>query len=303
MKNYQRMEGMVAATFTPMDANGEVNYTVIENYAEWAAKSKFAGVFVCGTTGESQSLTLEERMLILEKWIACASGRFKVIAHVGSNCQKDAIALAAHAAKKGADAISSIAPNFFRPGSVKDLTDFFKPIAAAAPELPFYYYNMPSMSGVCLSVVDFLKEGSKVIPNLVGVKFTHNNLMEMGECIAFENNRFEVLHGYDEILIAGLAFGAKAGVGSTYNYIPNVYRGIFEAMKENNVEKARQLQEISIQVVEIIIKYGGGVRGGKAIMNLIGIECGSCRSPFAAFSEEEYKSLKEDLEKINFFSL
>ncbi|MGL5317331.1 MAG: dihydrodipicolinate synthase family protein [Bacteroidales bacterium] len=303
MRDNKRFEGMVAATFTPMDEKGNVKYDVIPSYAEWAAKSGFAGVFVCGTTGESQSLTIEERKLILEKWIECASGRFKVIAHVGSNSQKEAMSLAEHAGLKGADAISSIAPSFFKPGSVKDLVDFFAPVAASAPELPFYYYNMPSMSGVCLPVVDFLKEGSKVIPNLVGVKFTHNNLMEMGQCIALEDQKYEILHGYDEILIAGLAFGAKAGVGSTYNYIPNVYRGIFDAMKENNVEKARQLQDISIKVVEIIIKYGGGVRGGKAIMNLIGIECGPCRSPLSQFSDEEYRNLNADLEQIGFYQL
>lgn len=123
----------------------------------------------------------------------------------------------------------------------------------------------------------------------------------MGECLTLEDGAFEVLHGYDEILIAGLAFGAVAGVGSTYNYLPSVYAGIFEAMKKGDIETARRLQKKSIEVVEVIIKYGGGVRGGKAIMNLIGIECGQCRLPITPFSEAEYKSLKEDLTKLSFF--
>lgn len=303
MKNYEKLEGMVAATFTPMYENGEINYAEIHNYAKWLADSGVTGVFVCGTTGESQSLTIEERMLILEKWIECSEGRFKVIAHVGSNCQKESVTLAAHAERSGAYAISSIAPCFFKPQSVDDLISFFKPIAAAASGLPFYYYNMPSMSGVNLSVPQFLHEGKKQIPTLVGTKFTHNNLMEMGECIELDGNAFEVLHGYDEILIAGLAFGAKGGVGSTYNYMPGVYRGIFNAMAHCEIEKARLLQKKSIEVVKVIIKYGGGIRGGKAIMNLIGINCGSCRSPIQPFTQQEYNSLNSDLVKINFFAL
>lgn len=300
MKNYQRLKGLVAASFTPMDACGKVNLSAIDKYVELIAQSDVTGVFVCGTTGESLSLTTDERKRILEKWITLANGRFKVIAHVGSNSIFEAMELARHAAENGADAIAAMAPCFFKPESVKDLIDYFVPIAKSAEELPFYYYNMPSMTGVSLPVVTFLEEGKKVIPNLVGTKYTHNNLMEMGECIALNNGEFEVLHGYDEILISGLVFGATAGVGSTYNYLPEVYHGIFKAMEEGDIQKARGLQMKSIEVVKIVIKYGGGVRGGKAIMNLMGIECGPCRLPISPVSQEEYKRLKKDLVEIGF---
>ena len=300
MKNYQRLKGMVAAAFTPMTPDGNLNLPAIDAYAERTAASKMAGIFVCGTTGESLSLTTQERKDVLERWIKAADKRFKVIAHVGSNSLMEAIELARHAAEQGADAIAAMAPGFFKPGSVKELIDFFAPIAHAAEDLPFYYYNMPSMTGVSLSVAEFLHEGKKVMPNLVGCKFTHNNLMEMGECLALDNGAFEILHGYDEILITGLSFGATAGVGSTYNYLPEVYRGIFEAMEKGDIEKARELQMKSIEVVKIIIKYGGGVRGGKAIMNLIGIDCGPCRLPISPVSNEEYERLRKDLLEIGF---
>ena len=300
--NFKRLEGMVAAVFTPMNKDGEVNLNVIDQYADWIASTSIKGVFVCGTTGEFSSLTLDERKEVLERWIKAAQGRFLVIAHVGTNCQKDAIQLTAHAVEKGADAIASIAPSFFKPATVDDLIRFFAPIAAAAPQLPFYYYNMPSITGVNLPVDKFLQEGKKVISNLAGTKFTHNNLMEMGVCIDLDNHEFEVLHGFDEILISGLAMGAVAGVGSTYNYIPNVYENIFQAMKKGDLVTARKYQMKSIRTVEVIIKHGGGVRGGKAIMNIIGIDCGDCRLPITPFSEKEYKALKENLEEIDFFN-
>ncbi len=256
-------------------------------------------MFVCGTTGEFTSLTTEERKLILKHWVKAAEGRFKVIAHVGSDNQRESMELSRHAAETRAWGIGSIAPGFFKPSTVRDLIDFFKPVAAAAAELPFYYYNMPAMTGVSLSVAQFLREGKQEIPNLAGVKYTHNNLMEMGDCIQLDNGAFEVLHGFDETLIGGVALGAVAGVGSTYNYIPAVYLNVLKGMGDGDIERARAYQMQSIETVKIIIKYGGGVRGGKAIMNLIGIECGNCRSPIASFTSEEYASLERDLGKQN----
>lgn len=300
MSTFPRLNGMIAATFTPMLPNGDINYDEIQKYADYIAGTAIEGVFVNGTTGEFSSLTVNERKNILERWVAAAAGRFKVICHVGTNCQRDAMELTAHAAAAGAYGIGCIAPSFFKPGTVKDLVDYFAPIAASAPELPFYYYNMPSMTGVSLPVDQVLREGRKVMPNFAGTKFTHNNLMEMGVCINLDGGAFEVLHGYDEILIAGCSMGAKAGVGSTYNYIPAIYDGIFKAMAVNDVEKARELQQKSIKTVEVIIRYGGGVRGGKAIMNLIGINCGECRSPLAPLSAEEYARLDADLDELGF---
>lgn len=302
MKNYQRLKGLIAATFTPFDTRGNVNLAIIDKYAQLMVDSHIAGVFVCGTSGESASLTLEERKALLTQWVKSANGRLKVIAHVGSNSQPQAMELAKHAQETGADAVAAIAPNFFKPVRIKDLVDFFVPVAGSAAELPFYYYNMPSMTGICLPVNLFLQEGKKIIPNLAGTKFTHNNLMEMGECLALNDGEFEVLHGYDEILISGLVLGAVAAVGSTYNYFPSVYLGILDAMEKGDLATARKLQMKSIELVEVIIKYGGGVRGGKAIMNLIGIECGQCRLPITPFSDKEYLELKEDLDKIGFLS-
>jgi len=302
MEKFQRLKGLVAATFTPMYQDGSINYSEIQKYAQLIVNSRINAVFICGTTGEFSSLTVDEREKILETWIEESKGRFKVIAHVGSNCQSESITLAKHAQSSGADAIASIAPHFFKPDTTRELIDFFKPIAESASKLPFYYYNMPSMTGVDLPVDVFLTEGKKEIPNLVGTKYTHNNLMEMGICLSLNDGEFEVLNGFDETLIGGLAMGVVAGVGSTYNYLPTVYSELIEAMSRGEIEKAREYQMEAIEIVKIIIRYGGGVRGGKAIMNLIGINCGNCRLPIKAFSEKEYSSLRNDLNNTSSFA-
>ena len=298
----EKIIGLINAPFTPFYENGEVNYEPIEAYAKMLVKNGLQGVFINGSSGEGYMLTDEERMKLAERWVEVSPKGFKVIVHVGSCCVKSSRKLAEHAQKIGVWGIGAMAPPFPKVGRVEELVKYCEEIACGAPDLPFYYYNMPSMTGVSLSVPSFLIEGKKTMPNLVGTKFTHNNLMEMGECLELNNGEFEVLHGYDEILIAGLALGAVAGVGSTYNYLPAVYQNLFDAFKKGDICTARRMQQKSIEIVKIIIKYGGGVRGGKAIMNLIGVDCGRCRLPVTPFGDDEYSSLKRDLEKIGFLN-
>lgn len=298
----QFLTGLIAAPFTPMHEDGSLNLQVIRPYAEYLIGKKcVTGVFICGTTGESVSLTTGERKIIAEKWIGAVKGKLKVIVHVGGMSQVQCSELAAHAQAAGADMIVAMAPCFFKPESVDDLISFFKPIAAAAPKLPFYYYNMPSITGVYLPVPKFLSEGKKRIPNLAGVKFTHNNLMEMQQCIHVDNGAFEVLHGFDEILITGLSVGANSAVGSTYNYIPGIYKALMEAMKQGDLETARKMQWKAVEIIDILIKHGGGVRGGKIFMKLAGIDCGPCRLPISPCSEKELEETKEELSRTDFF--
>ncbi|WP_295937977.1 dihydrodipicolinate synthase family protein [uncultured Alistipes sp.] len=301
MANKQKLEGLIAAPFTPMAADGTLDTSVVKPYADMLVACGVTGVFICGTTGESASLTTSERMAVAEAWTSAASGRLRVIVHVGTNCAADAIELSRHAQRCGADAIGAMAPYFFKPQTAEELVAWFTPIANSN-ELPFYYYNMPSMSGVSVSVPRFLELGGKAMPTLAGVKFTHNNLMEMSQSLMLENGRFEVLHGYDEILLCGLSLGATAAVGSTYNYAAKVYNRLIDAFRAGDIAAAAKLQQYSVKIVEVIVRHGGGVRGGKAIMKLLGVDCGSCRLPLAPFSDPEYAELKAELEAIDFFN-
>ena len=89
--------------------------------------------------------------------------------------------------------------------------------------------------------------------------------MEMQQCIHADGGAFEVLHGFDEILITGLSVGAKAAVGSTYNYVPGIYKAVMEAMEKGDLETAREMQWKSVEIIDVLIKHGGGVRAGKIL--------------------------------------
>src|SRR5690348_748143 len=119
-----RLTGLVAAPFTPMEADGTLNLRPIEQQAQLLVKGGVTGAFICGTTGEGLSLTSRERMQVAERWLAVAGDRLKVIVHVGHNNVEEGRALAAHAQKIGACAVAMIGPSFFRPESVTQLVDF-----------------------------------------------------------------------------------------------------------------------------------------------------------------------------------
>lgn len=295
-----RLNGLLPAVFTPFDKNGEVNYLAIPAYAEKLVNDGAVGVFVCGSTGECVSMTMDERIKVIQAWVRAIDHRIKVVTHVGGTCQKDCIELARKSAEAGADAVAAVGPYYFRPADVDDLVEFYRPMAQAAGELPFYSYHIPSITGIKLSMVDFLRKGSKRIPNLNGLKFTHTDFKEMAECISLENGRFDILNGFDEMLLSSLAVGAKGAVGSTYNYSLSTYLNIIHCFEKGDMAGARRWQMKSIDIVNVIIRHGGGVRGGKAVMKAIGLDCGDCRPPFAPFTDEEIAAVRKELEAIGF---
>jgi N-acetylneuraminate lyase len=127
--------------------------------------------------------------------------------------------------------------------------------------------------------------------------------MEMQQCVNLGHGEFDILHGFDEILITGLSIGVKGAVGSTYNYIPEIYKGIMIAMQNNDIAEARRLQYESVKILDVVIRHGGGVRGGKALMNLAGVDCGQCRLPISPVSDEEMEDIKKELQNTLFFNI
>ena len=299
----ERIKGLINAPFTPFDAKGEVNLEPIEAYAKMLQKNGLKGVFINGSSGEGYMLTEEERMMVAERWMEVSPKDFKVIVHVGSTCVKQSHKLAVHAQEIGAFGIGAMASPFPKAGRVEELVKYCEEIACGAPNLPFYFYHIPALSGVFLPMLPFLKAVDGRIPNFAGIKYTFESLYEYNQCRQYKDGKFDMLHGQDETILPALAMGgAQGGIGGTTNYNGRELVGIIEAWNNNDLETAREKQNFSQDVINVIVNYRGNIVGGKRIMKLIGLDMGPNRTPFQTMTDEEEASMKKELEAIDFFN-
>ena len=297
----EKINGFISAPFTPMQNDGSVNLDKIPEYADYYVRNGVNGAFICGTSGEGFLLSSEERKKVAEKWVDTSPDDFKNIIHVGGPTVNESRELAKHASEIGAWGIGTIAPVFFKPARVKELVDYCAALASASPELPFYFYHMPGYTGVYLSMVEFLEQAYEKIPNLAGIKYTHEDLYEFNQCMLLRNGHYDLLHGRDETLLAGLALGATGGVGGTYNHAMGIYIDMKKAFLKGDLETARNLQAKSQAFINILIRYRGNVIAGKRIMKFLGLDCGPNRVPIQNINDEEEQSLKSELNDIGFF--
>ena len=293
------MTGLVPATFTPMHEDGSLNLAQTAPIVERLVKHQIKLMFVCGTTGEGSSLSTAERKATLEAYVAASKGRISAVAHVGHTSLADACDLAAHAQSIGAAAVSALPPFYMRPASVSELVDNMAIIAAAAPDLPFYYYHIPGLSGVTLDMVEFLKQGGSRIPNLAGIKYTAPTLYEFQSCAALEGGRFNLVFGVDEMLLSGIASGAVGAVGSTYNLAPALYHKIQLSFAQGDRAEAQRLQLMSAHMVEAVKKFRP-LPALKSMRKLVGIDCGPTRQPLVAMRDSEFDALSKSLTELGF---
>ncbi|HEY0867684.1 MAG TPA: dihydrodipicolinate synthase family protein [Fimbriimonas sp.] len=293
-----RLHGLVAATHTPFHTDGELNLAVVEAQALHLARNGVNLVFIGGSTGESHSLSLEERVQLAERWAQVApSHGLQLVVHVGTNCLRDARNLAEHAEKLGAAAISALAPSYFKPRSLDVLIDCCEKIAGGTPGTPFYFYDIPVLTGVNFSMPEFLAKAGPRIPNLAGIKFTNPDLMAYQTCL---QTGFDVPWGIDESFLGALAVGAKGAVGSSYNFAAPVYHRLMAAFQAGDFEAARREQLRSVRLVETLAAYGY-MAAAKATMGFLGVEVGPPRLPNASLAAGQPEELRRKLEAIGFF--
>lgn len=229
MKNFEKIEGLIAAPFTPMNENGSLNLELIPAYYEFLKKNGVVGAFIIGSTGEGASLTQEEKKQVTKAWAEATheDKDFKVITLTGGTSLSDAKALAKYAEEVGIYGISLTAPFYFKPSSAAQLAECCIEVAAAAPNTAFYYYHIPVLNGCNVAMIDLLKEVDGKIPNFAGIKYTHEDFMDFLSCMNYQNGKYDMLWGRDENMLSALVLGAFGAVGSTYNYAAPLYHHIF----------------------------------------------------------------------------
>ena len=300
MNNNTRFTGIIAAGFTPMLDNGDLNLVKVPAIVNQLINEQIKGFFVCGSTGEGPSLTTEERQMVAAAYADASAGSVPIIVHVGHNSLRDAQTLATHAQDIGADAISLVPPSYFKPKSIEALVSFMVEVAACAPNLPFYYYHIPGITDVNIDVIELLRVGGERIPTMAGIKYSKTTVYEMQACVEMDNGRFNVLFGSDEMLLSGLCGGAHGAIGSTFNFAAPLYNKIVDAFAKNNITEAQRLQGLAVQMVNVIMQFDGQP-SLKAMMSLVGLDCGPSRLPLVTLKPYEVDKLRRDLEAIDYF--
>lgn len=295
---HQPLIGLVPAVLTPFDSHGALNLAAVEKQVELCLADAVSAAFVGGTTGEFSSLSTAERMALAGRWLDASRGsKLRVVVHVGANALADATELAKHAEKHGAAAIATVAPNYVKPKTVAQLAEWCTKLTAAAPATPFYFYDIPTMTGVSLSMPEFLAGFAKSIPTFAGLKFTNSDLMAFQQLVNFENGKYDVVWGFDEFLMAAVVLGAKGAVGSTYNFAAPLYQRILAAVKAGDLAAARADQLRSVQLIALMIRFGF-LAAGKEAMRARGLDLGPVRSPNPNMTTEQAAAFRTEYEKL-----
>lgn len=292
-------KGLIVAPVTPLDSNGNLKLSRIEELVKLYRKNGVKGAFICGTTGEGSSLRLEEIKEVAAEWKRVGEGLEKILFLGGDNLAEMQL-LAAYAKELELEGISICSPYYFKPASEEDLIGICQKVVREASDIPFYFYHIPVLSRGFFNMRRFLELADHSLPELKGLKFTNNDLYDFYRCRAFQENKYELFWGTDEVLLSSLIAGANGAVGSTYNYAAPLYNQIIDAYKSGELELARSLQDKAVEMVNLLITYGG-TGATKAFMKIIGLDCGEYRAPVSNPNANEIKALEKALKGIGFF--
>lgn len=286
-----------------MYPDGSLHLNLIPSYYQLLKANGVNGAFVCGSTGEGVSMTAKEKMAVAEAWADATRGDadFRVMTLVGGTCLTECMELARHAERVGLYGVSFTAPFYFKPADVDMLAQACVAVAEVVPDMPFYYYHIPVLTGVDFPMIGLLKKIDGKLPNFSGIKYTHEDFMDFLSCLHFKGGKYDMLWGRDENMLPALSLGAKAAVGSTFNYAAPLYHRLIEAFHKGDLEGAQRLQQQSIDMIFLLGKYGG-IATGKDYMRRIGLDCGQFRLPVKNMSEVQWEAFQRDVDALGFDS-
>lgn len=287
-----------------MLADGSINYARIRDMYEQVLRTGARGIFLNGTTGECMSLSVQERMQLLEAWVACRrqhnGADFKIFVHVGSCNLYEAAQMAEHAQSQGVDGVAMVATFYFRPKTLEELMEQCEYVAAAASETPFYYYSIPSLTGVNFPLISFLEMAARRIPNFAGLKNSFTDIVDYQHCIHFAKQDYALYWGTDEAFMMLYAAGNRHYVGSTFNYMSSIYHKMLAAHHDGNEQAVIALEGEADAIYKVLLSYNG-IIAGKEVMRFLGTDCGPVRKPLRPLTPADSELLLRKLQQTTFF--
>jgi N-acetylneuraminate lyase len=276
-----KFKGVMPALVSPLDANENINIPVLNQLLNDLLAKGADGFYLCGATGEGIAIDPEQRMVLAEEAIRTVGGRKPCIVQVASGNFEDAIRLAKHAEKVGAAAISATPPLFFSYDK-DDVYNYYKKLADAVSIPMMIYYNPAAGFHINADIAAKMFE----IDNVTAIKWTSSDYYQMMRLRDLTKGEMNIINGPDEMLLMGLSAGADGGIGTTYNFMFDIIRGIYDNFVKGDLETAREYQTRAIRIISVLLNYKI-IPAAKVVLEAQGYAVGNATFPMKRYSDEE----------------
>ena len=293
-----QFKGIWPALVTPLTEDDDIDVAATRQLLDYLIDAGVHGFYVCGGTGEGVLLSVEERKLMAETVIDHVNGKLPVIMHVGDIATANAMDLAAHAERAGADAVAAVPPFYYRP-DFQAIKEHYAMIADAS-DLPLYLYYIPSTTGITLSAEQMWELCQ--MPKVAGFKYSDFDLYKLEQILGMGGGTLNVFSGPDQLFFPCQAVGVDGAVGSTYNILPRLFVKLYDACCRSDMPAARELQAQANRIIDAYVKYGG-IPALKEILRLMGYDCGYCRRPLGRLTAAQIAGLSAELRDHGFWDL
>ena len=281
-------KGAGVAIITPMHEDGSVNYEKLEEILEFQIANSTDAVIICGTTGESSTMTHGEHLKTIKFAVDKVAKRVPVIAGTGSNCTETAIMMSKEAASYGVDALLVVTP-YYNKATQKGLIAHYTAIANAVPETPIIMYNVPSRTGCNLqpaTVAALVKN----VKNIVGIKAASGDLSQIAKMMSMAGEDLELYSGNDDQILPIMSLGGLGVISVLSNVAPKQTHDIIMKFMEGDNREAARLQLEAIPLINALFCEVNPIPV-KTAMNMMGMEVGPLRMPLCEMEESNKETL------------
>lgn len=246
----KRMKDLIVPTITPFDEKGEIDPEGIKVHYDFLLNAGVKDFYILGTTGEVFLIDKDERKKVAEMVIKYIGNKGNIFVQIGSMSTKEACELAQHDESIGAAGIGAVTPFYFNVNQ-QEMENYYLEIAkSVSDDFSVYLYNLPgcTTNDLLPETVSKLAE----IENIVGIKNSMSDILRLSQLVDETPVDFDVIIGVDPILMSAILYGAKGSVSGNVNVFPEIFLEFYQALKENNFEKARQKQIAIIHIAKVL---------------------------------------------------
>lgn len=282
-------KGAGVAIVTPMNADGSVNYEQFAKLIEFQIANGTDAIIVCGTTGESSTLSHEEHLDVIRYCVKVVAGRIPVVAGTGSNCTETAIYLSTEAEKMGVDGLLLVAP-YYNKATQNGLYAHYKAVADSV-KIPIILYNVPSRTG-CNIAPETIVRLCTDVENIVAVKEASGNISQIASLAALANGKVDIYSGNDDQIVPIMSLGGIGVISVLSNVAPAQTHAICENYLNGNVAESLRLQLEAMELCHALFCEVNPIPVKKAL-NLMGMNAGSLRMPLSEMEEKNVVRLEK----------